>query len=55
MILHQIAYLEDMEIGFTFSNYEDSAQVKLVERFMKRAGVFLLRRKQSNVNIHYLN
>ena len=55
IILHQIAYLEDHEIGFTFSNFEDSSRIAAVEKIMKRAGCFLIKRGEQNVNIHYLN
>lgn len=38
LIMHYIQYFNDMELGFTFGNYEDSPKIGFVDRLLKRIG-----------------
>lgn len=44
LIIHYIQYFQDMELGFTFGNYEDSPKIGFVDRLLKRIGTILIRR-----------
>jgi len=56
LILHFIHYLHDLELGFTFGNYEDSPKIMSIEAMLKRIGCFLIKRKeQQNQNVNYVN
>lgn len=48
VMLHYIHHLQDMELGFTFGNYEDSPKIHLIDRFLKTTGTFLIRRGPQN-------
>lgn len=48
LILHYINYYHDLELGFTFGNYEDSPKIGFVERLLKRIGAILIRRDPMN-------
>ena len=48
LVLHFINYFSDLELGFTFGNYEDSPKIGFVDRLLKRIGTFLMRRFPSN-------
>ena len=48
MILHYIHFLHDLELGFTFGNYEDSPKISLVDTLLRRIGTFLVRRNPLN-------
>jgi len=51
MILHQIKYLQDFEIGFTFSQIEDSPKIRFLEALMHRVGCFQIKRQKGNNNV----
>lgn len=44
LIMHYINYYFDLELGFTFGNYEDSPKIGFVDRLLKRIGTILIRR-----------
>jgi len=44
IIMHYIHHLQDIELGFTFGNYEDSPKIRFVDGFLKTTGTFLIRR-----------
>ena len=44
LILHYIQHFYDMELGFTFGNYEDSPKIGFVDRLLKRIGTVLIKR-----------
>jgi glycerol-3-phosphate O-acyltransferase len=44
LIMHYINYFFDLELGFTFGNYEDSPKIGFVDRLLKRTGTILIRR-----------
>ena len=44
LIMHYINYFADIELGFTFGNYEDSPKIGFVDRLLKRIGTILIRR-----------
>lgn len=44
LIMHFINYYSDLELGFTFGNYEDSPKIGFVDRLLKRIGTILIRR-----------
>ena len=44
LILHYIHHFHDMELGFTFGNYEDSPKIGFVDRLLKRIGTILIKR-----------
>jgi len=48
LILHFLHYYYDMELGFTFGNYEDSPKIGWIDRLLKRIGTFLIRRDPKN-------
>ena len=47
LLLFYLNYYTDLELGFTFGNYEDSPKIGFVERLLRRIGTFLIKR-QSN-------
>jgi len=56
LLLHFINYQADLELGFTFGNYEDSPKIVSVESMLRRIGCFLIKRKeQHNINVNYVN
>jgi hypothetical protein len=56
LIMHYLNYFNDLELGFTFGNYEDSPKNAFVERLLKRIGCFTIKRKEShNLNLNYVN
>lgn len=44
LILHYIHFLKDIELGFTFGNYEDSPKIPFVDNILKKIGTILIRR-----------
>ena len=48
MIMHYIHFLYDLELGFTFGNYEDSPKMALFDMLLRRIGTFLIRRNPLN-------
>jgi len=44
LVMHYINYFSDLELGFTFGNYEDSPKIGFVDRLLKRIGTILIRR-----------
>ena len=48
LILHYIHYFSNLELGFTFGNYEDSPKVGFVDALIKRIGLILIRRDPRN-------
>lgn len=44
LILHYITYHNNLELGFTFGNYEDSPKIGFVENLLKKLGTVLIRR-----------
>ena len=48
LIMHYIQYWQNMELGFTFGNYEDSPKIGFVDRLLKRIGTILIRRNPRN-------
>ena len=56
LVLHQIKYLDDLEMGFTFAQIEDTPKLKAIELLLRRAGCFLIKRRQAHNNIvNYVN
>jgi hypothetical protein len=45
LILHYVNYFMNLELGFSFGNYEDSPKISFVESIFKRIGLFLIKRK----------
>lgn len=48
LIMHYIQYHQDLELGFTFGNYEDSPKIGFVDRLLKRIGTILIKRDPKN-------
>jgi glycerol-3-phosphate O-acyltransferase len=48
LILHYLNFWADIELGFTFGNFEDSPKVGFVDRLLKRIGTILIRRNPKN-------
>ena len=48
LIMHYVNFISDLELVFTFGNYEDSPKIAFVDRLLKRIGTFLIRRNPSN-------
>ena len=48
LIMFLVNYVSDLELGFSFGNYEDSPKAAVVESLLKRIGYFLLRRVQND-------
>ena len=46
LIMHFVNYQADLQLGFTFGNYEDSPKIAFVERLLKRIGCLLIKRKE---------
>ena len=56
LIMHYLNYFNDLELGFTFGNYEDSPKNAFVERLLKRIWCFTIKRKEShNLDLNYVN
>ena len=56
LILNYVNYFYNMELGFSFGNYEDSPKIHFVEQLMRRIGHFLIKRRElSNMNVNYVN
>lgn len=45
LILHYVNYFMNLELGFSFGNYEDSPKIGFVESIFKKIGLFLIKRK----------
>jgi len=48
LIMHYINFFADLELGFTFGNFEDSPKIGFVDRLLKRIGTLLIRRDPRN-------
>jgi glycerol-3-phosphate O-acyltransferase len=48
LVLHYLNFFADLNLGFTFGNYEDSPKIGFVERLLKRIGTILIRRNPQN-------
>lgn len=48
LIMHYIQYHQDLELGFTFGNYEDSPKIGFVDKLLKRIGTILIKRYPKN-------
>jgi len=46
LILHYINYFFDLELGFSFGNYEDKPKIHFVDNLLKGIGVLLIKRKE---------
>lgn len=57
LALHYVNFYYDMELGFTFGNYEDTPKIHFVDKLVKRLGHFLVRRKEFSKNMcnNYVN
>lgn len=44
IVMHQVNFNSDMELGFTFGHYEDTPKVILVEKILKSSGHLLIKR-----------
>ena len=42
--MHYLNCYYDLELGFTFGNYEDSPKIGFVDRLLKRIGTILIKR-----------
>ena len=51
LLMYYIQYLNDIELGFTFGNYEDSPKIQAISTILKNMGHLLIQRKQSKDNI----
>ena len=47
-ILHYVHYLHDLDLCFSFGNYEDSAKMRYVDPILKSMGLLLIRRDPKN-------
>jgi glycerol-3-phosphate O-acyltransferase len=47
LLIFYLNYLTDLEMGFTFGNYEDSPKIGFVERLLRRIGCFLIKRLEN--------
>ena len=54
MIMFYIHFLYDLELGFTFGNYEDSPKISLVSTLLRRIGTLMVRKKDSKINHDYI-
>ena len=55
-VLLYINCFYNIELGFSFGNYEDSPKTKLVESICRRIGHLLIKREEvSNLNVNYVN
>lgn len=43
LLLHYINFFSNLELGFTFGYYEDTAHIGFVDRLIKRIGGMMLR------------
>ena len=48
LLMHYLQYWQNMELGFTFGNYEDSPKIGFINRLIKRIGTILIRRNPRN-------
>jgi len=50
-------FFYNIEMRFTFGNYEDTPKIQFVEALMRRIGVFLINRKEfsKNMCVNYIN
>lgn len=56
LVMNYINYFFNMELGFSFGNYEDSPKIHFVEALFKRIGHFLIKRREfSNLSVNYVN
>lgn len=56
LILHYLNFKYNMELGFTFGNFEDSPRVRFIDELLSRTGCILLRRKaQNDPTVSYIN
>ena len=56
IVMHQVNFNSDMELGFTFGHYEDTPKVILVEKILKSSGHLLIKRfDQNDININYIH
>lgn len=55
LVLLYINYFLNMELGFSFGNYEDSPKVHFVDGLLRRMGHFLIKRHTSNMSVNYVN
>ena len=57
LVLHYMNFFYNIEMGFTFGNYEDTPKIQFVEALMRRIGVFLINRKEfsKNMCVNYIN
>jgi glycerol-3-phosphate O-acyltransferase len=56
LLMFYLNYYTDLEMGFTFGNYEDSPKIGFVERLLRRTGCFLIKRQEdSNYSTSYVN
>ena len=51
-----INYFYNIELGFSFGNYEDSPNIHFVNSLCKRVGHFIIKRREfSNLSVNYVN
>ena len=55
LILHYVNYYADLEIGFTFGNFEDSPKFAFYEKLVKNIGTLLIKRQNSDLCTNYVN
>lgn len=57
LILFYINYFYQIELGFSFGNYEDSPDVPIIQKIARRIGHLLIRRKDnsSDMSTNYVN
>jgi glycerol-3-phosphate O-acyltransferase len=56
LVLLYVNYFFNMELGFSFGNYEDSPKIHFVEALFRRIGHFLIKRREySNLSVNYVN
>lgn len=41
LIMHYLQYLNELELGFTFGNYEDTPNSYVIERILRNVGYIL--------------
>ena len=57
LVLHYVNFFYNLELGFTFGNYEDTPKIHFVDAMIRRLGYFLIKRKDfsKNMFINYIN
>ena len=57
LVLHYMNFFYNLELGFTFGNYEDTPKIHFVEALLKRIGYFLFKRRDfsKNMSTNYIN